>query len=123
MTENLMALADAYADACFKQGLNAQPEDPQPEIARSLLLDGIEQLQDEIVSAKDEIERLRWSVHSCGSTCTKDGCVNRRLMESKTMDEALMRQALDALEQFGSDESPEGWNAIEAINALRGRLK
>ena len=44
------------------------------------------------------------------------------MMRERHRDEALLRQALQALEPFGSDESPEGWNAIGAIAALRERL-
>ena len=44
------------------------------------------------------------------------------MMRERHRDEALLRQALEALEPFGSDESPEGWNAIGAIAALRERL-
>ena len=37
-------------------------------------------------------------------------------------DKELMQQALDALERFATDETPDGWFAISAIQALRARL-
>ena len=38
-TDSAMRLADAYADACFDQGLNQRIEDPSPEAKREKLLE------------------------------------------------------------------------------------
>lgn len=46
----------------------------------------------------------------------------RKLEEREQSDEALLRQALEALEHCAPDESPEGWFAISAVCALRKRL-
>ena len=35
----------------------------------------------------------------------------------------VMKQALEALENYATDETPDGWHAIAAITALRKQLK
>lgn len=50
-----LQLADAYANACFTQGLNQRTEDPAPENAREKLAANLAQIDDHVA----EIGRLR----------------------------------------------------------------
>lgn len=50
-----LQLADAYADACFEQGLNQRTEDPAPEAAREKLAANLARIDDYVT----EINRLR----------------------------------------------------------------
>lgn len=50
-----LQLADAYANACFEQGLNQRTEDPAPENAREKLAANLAQIDDHVT----EINRLR----------------------------------------------------------------
>ena len=56
--------------------------------------------------AYNEITRLRFElegVHSCGPTCTRDACVNRRLREKlKIAEEALHKYRDNVLFRIGS---------------------
>lgn len=50
-----LQLADAYANACFEQGLNQRTEDPAPESAREKLAANLAQIDNHVT----EINRLR----------------------------------------------------------------
>lgn len=50
-----LQLADAYANACFEQGLNQRSEDPAPESAREKLAANLAQIDNHVT----EINRLR----------------------------------------------------------------
>ena len=88
-------------------------------------MDIVEELRDYInnvadchlrMKAAEEITRLRFElegVHSCGPTCTRDACVNRRLREKlKVAEEALeyhqaqtrpIQKTIDALAKIRSE--------------------
>ncbi len=46
-TDEIMALADAYADSSFDQGLNRVTDTPEPENARAALLKAVDKLKAE----------------------------------------------------------------------------
>ena len=72
--------------------LNCIPDSP----FKSLLALEVVTLQDYTRAVISERDRLRNSLHTCGPTCSKAGCVNSRM-------QVVMRQALHALENHGGN--------------------
>lgn len=60
MTEDIMRLADAMADAYFTQGLERRIEDEAPENARAALQAAVERQQAEIDRLREEVLREVW---------------------------------------------------------------
>ena len=92
-------------------------------------MDIVEELRDYInnvddchlrMKAADEIERLRFElegVHSCGPTCTRDACVNRRLREKLNIAEKALVIACDNAREYEEYLVLDGEEALAAIRS------
>jgi len=63
-------------------------------------------LVQEVKALEAERDRLRDHIHTCGPTCMKAGCVNRRLRE-------LLSDAVYALEYAADMTKPEGLSGCD----------
>ena len=70
--------------------------------------------------AYNEITRLRFElegVHSCGPTCTRDACVNRRLREKLKIAEKALVIACDNAREYEEYLFLDGEEALAAIRS------
>ena len=76
-------------------------------------------LADAVRALVAERDHLRNSLHTCGPTCSKAGCVNSRM-------QVVMRQALHALENHGGNYKLTDAGCVvhdAAISAIEKVLK